>query len=238
MHGTQLADRIAERGRHRISSPRARWVLAVVLAACVLALVLVVRPLVGGVSATQNPPAAAGGSGPPVAAPSSSVALQAPVPVSTAPAAPGLPVQVSVPSLGITSSLQALGMLPDHSLAPPSAYARAGWYADGVRPGAVGPAVIAGHVDSYAGPAVFFRLKEIALGAGIEVRDSFGTVRHFTVTSIQRYPKSAFPTSAVYGPTPLPVLRLITCTGDFDASKRSYVDNLVVSASLDAPRAG
>ena len=31
---------------------------------------------------------------------------------------------------------------------------------------------------------------------------------------------------------PVPVLRLITCTGAFDATHHSYVDNLVVSAHL------
>ncbi|MGI8667343.1 MAG: class F sortase [Jatrophihabitans sp.] len=134
--------------------------------------------------------------------------------------------------------MESLGLLPDHTLHPPTLYQRAGWYAGGVRPGAVGPAIIAGHVDSYQGPAIFFRLRDIKLGADVAVRDSLGVVRHFTVTDIQRYPKSAFPTEVVYGPTPLPVLRLITCTGDFDASKRSYVDNLVVSARLNAPRAG
>jgi hypothetical protein len=36
----------------------------------------------------------------------------------------------------------------------------------------------------------------------------------------------------VYGPTALPELRLITCTGDFDRSAHSYLDNLVVTAHL------
>jgi hypothetical protein len=36
----------------------------------------------------------------------------------------------------------------------------------------------------------------------------------------------------VYGPTPLPVLRLITCIGAFDAANHNYLDNLVVTAHL------
>lgn len=151
---------------------------------------------------------------------------------------PGVPVFVSVRRLGISSSLQQLGLAPDGSLEPPSQFGRAGWYAKGSRPGEVGPAVIVGHVDSASGPAVFYRLDMVVPGNDVEVRDNTGAVRHFTVTEIRRYPKSSFPTAAVYGPTALPVLRLVTCTGAFDAGKRSYVDNLVVSAVLDLPQAG
>ena len=42
----------------------------------------------------------------------------------------------------------------------------------------------------------------------------------------------AFPTEAVFGPSPEPLLRLITCGGTFDRSRRSYRDNVVVTARL------
>jgi hypothetical protein len=49
-----------------------------------------------------------------------------------------------------------------------------------------------------------------------------------------RYAKAAFPTAAVFGPAPYAALRLITCDGDFDRSRGSYRDNLVVTARLVA----
>jgi hypothetical protein len=49
---------------------------------------------------------------------------------------------------------------------------------------------------------------------------------------VQTYPKSAFPAEAVYGPTPAPVLRLITCGGRFDYVHRTYLSNVVVYAEL------
>jgi len=52
----------------------------------------------------------------------------------------------------------------------------------------------------------------------------------FTVTAIGRYPKNAFPTATVYGPTPDAALRLITCGGQFDRAHSSYLDNTVVYA--------
>lgn len=145
-------------------------------------------------------------------------------------AAAAAPVHLQVPSIGVDSDLEPLGLLPDKTLKSPSLFERAGWYAGGVRPGDPGPAVIAGHVDSVSGPAVFFRLRTIAVGASVAVRQSNGATVYFVVDSVREYPKNRFPTEAVYGPTPLPELRLITCTGDFDYAARSYLDNLVASA--------
>ena len=135
-----------------------------------------------------------------------------------------------IPSIGVDSGLQRLGLGPGGVLQPPSRWQVAGWYADGVRPGDTGPAVIAGHVDSVSGPAVFYRLRDLRPGAAVLVTRSDGSSVRFTVAATARYPKSRFPTDAVYGPSPVPTLRLVTCIGDFDVSRRSYVDNLVVTA--------
>ncbi|MEP6852360.1 MAG: sortase [bacterium] len=163
--------------------------------------------------------------------------LQVPVPPSASPARPADPVSVAVRRVGISSRLERLGLLPDGTLKSPTEFPVAGWYARGVVPGAVGPAVIAGHVDSVEGPAVFYRLRDVRLGDDVSVTDASGGTRQFKVTSIAHYAKTKFPTDLVYGPTALPVLRLVTCTGDFDFVHRSYLDNLVVSATLVAPRA-
>jgi sortase (surface protein transpeptidase) len=128
--------------------------------------------------------------------------------------------------------LQRLHRATDGVLQTPSHWQVAGWYADGVRPGDVGPAVIAGHIDSVSGPAVFYRLRELTRGDAVVVTRADGSHVRFVVASSQHYPKSRFPTEAVYGPTAVPVLRLVTCTGAFDAVARSYVDNLVVTAYL------
>lgn len=142
------------------------------------------------------------------------------------------PVRLIVPSIGVDSSVEPVGLLPDGTLQSPSAWGVAGWYAGGPRPGDPGPAVIEGHVDSVNGPAVFYRLADLRSGAAATIRTNNRRTLHFVVDAVRRYPKTKFPTAAVYGPTPLPELRLITCTGDFDWSAHSYLDNLVVSAHL------
>jgi sortase (surface protein transpeptidase) len=142
------------------------------------------------------------------------------------------PVRVRVPAIGVDSELLRLGTDPAGALVAPDDYDLAGWFAAGAVPGDVGPAVVAGHVDSVDGPAVFARLDELAPGDEVLVDREDGTTAVFTVTGLGRYPKSDFPTEAVYGPTPRAELRLVTCGGEFDRSARSYLDNVVVTAVL------
>jgi hypothetical protein len=165
------------------------------------------------------------------AAPAPSADLAgAPNPFRTVPSdLRGPPTRLRVKAIGVDTSLETLKLGTDGELQPPKTNERAGWYADGTAPGDVGPAVLAGHVDSKRGPAVFYRLREITAGDRIEVTRGDRTVT-FTVTSTAWYPKRAFPTEEVYGPTPDRQLRLITCGGVYDRSLRSYQDNLVVYA--------
>lgn len=141
-------------------------------------------------------------------------------------------MRVDVPSLGITSSLVSLGLNPDGTLQVPERFEQAGWFTGAPTPGAPGPAIIAGHVDSKSGPAVFYRLREMRPGQEIRIQNADRRVLRFVVTGIQQFAKDKFPTDAIYGTATEPLLRLITCGGSFDSSRRSYTDNLVVSARL------
>jgi hypothetical protein len=153
-----------------------------------------------------------------------------PNPFGTPPPAPaGVPTRLKLKAIGVDTALETLQLNKNGALEPPKDFAKAGWYAAGTAPGDLGPAVIAGHVDNRQGPAVFYRLRELEAGDKIEVVRGGKTVR-FTVTSTAWYPKKAFPTADVYGPTPDSQLRLITCGGVFDHRLRSYKDNLVVYA--------
>jgi sortase (surface protein transpeptidase) len=143
------------------------------------------------------------------------------------------PVEVDIPAIGVMSSLEDLHLLTDGTIAAPVDYGRAGWFADGVLPGATGPAIIAGHVDSNKrGPEVFYRLHELRADDSIVVKRSDGTEVTFRVTNVEQYPKDDFPVALVYGPTPGPALRLVTCGGQFDRNAGHYRSNTVVFAVL------
>ncbi|MFE9297782.1 class F sortase [Streptomyces niveus] len=146
---------------------------------------------------------------------------------------PVTPVEVSIPSIGVTSALMELGLNPDGTVEvpPPEKGMTAGWYTGGATPGEAGAAVIIGHNDTRFGKAVFHDLKKITKGADITVGDSRGKSARFTVTDTESVGKDSFPTDKVYGPTADRALRLITCDGDFDAEGHP-VNNLIVYATL------
>jgi Sortase domain len=173
--------------------------------------------------------------GRPTAIPAPAGRTAAPVPANTsaqaaARRAVARPVALVIPAIGLHTRLIRLGVTRTGGLQVPSTTKVAGWYAGGPRPGAIGPAVIAGHIDSYRGPGVFFRLRQLRLRDRIYVRRSDGPLAVFKVTSVRTYPKDHFPTASVYGPVPGAQLRLITCGGRFDPSLRSYLSNVVVYA--------
>ena len=141
-------------------------------------------------------------------------------------------MRLQIPAIAVSTPLVRLGRLPDGSIEVPEDWDTAGWYNRGPRPGQPGPAVILGHVDSTAGPAAFYRLQALRPRDIVRVGLADGRTLVFRVQRLERYPKNEFPTEAVYFPTLDRELRLITCGGDFDYAKRSYVDNIVVYATL------
>ena len=149
-------------------------------------------------------------------------------PTATRPVA--LPVELTVPAIGVRTRLIRLGLTPAGTLQVPASFSVAGWYDRSPRPGATGPAIIAGHIDSVTGPAVFYRLSSLRPGDRAYVRRADGTLAVFRVTAVRLYPKDRFPTGTVYGSAPGPELRLITCGGTFDPAIHSYLSNTVVYA--------
>jgi hypothetical protein len=148
---------------------------------------------------------------------------------------PSPPARLEIPRIGVRTDVITLGLAADGTMEVPDGgdYDRAGWYTEGPQPGQLGPAVIAGHVDSRTGPSVFYRLRELRAGDLVTVRRADDRVLRFRVEGIRQYAKSALPTDDVFGPVPWPALRLITCAGTFDREAGSYRDNLVVSTRLE-----
>ncbi len=143
-----------------------------------------------------------------------------------------LPVRLDIPAIGVRTQLIRLGITKAGTLQVPSSTAVAGWYTGSARPGAIGAAIIAGHIDSYLGPGVFYRLNLLKPGELVYVRRANHSLAVFRVTSVHSYLKTKFPTEAVYGPVPDAQLRLITCGGTFDEATGHYLSNVVVFAIL------
>ena len=142
------------------------------------------------------------------------------------------PVRLRIPALHVDGPLQRLGIEADGTVAVPDRPDIAGWYEPGPRPGQPGPAVILGHVDSRTGPGIFVDLTRMRRGAVVHVDRADGSTVTFRVTEVSRVLKARFPTDLVYAPTLQPTLRLVTCGGSFDKTRRSYRDNVIAFAAL------
>lgn len=142
------------------------------------------------------------------------------------------PVRIRIPAIGVAADMIPLGTDDAGELEVPADPAETGWWRGGPEPGEPGAAVVVGHVDSWRGPAVFFDLADLRRGDRIQVDLADGTQAEFRVRSSMAVDKDRFPTEAVYGATPDPQLRLVTCHGDLVGG--SYEGNLVILADLVA----
>jgi len=150
-----------------------------------------------------------------------------------------VPVSVDIPAIGVTSKLLDLGLNADGTVQVPSlvtSASEAAWYKYSATPGQIGASVIEGHVDSYHGAAVFYRLGALRPGDTINVTLADGITAIFRVTGVRQYAKSNFPAKVIYGATNYAALRLITCGGVFDYATGHYLSSTVVFASLTSSR--
>jgi len=142
-------------------------------------------------------------------------------------------VRVDIPAVGAVAPVDPLGLNRDGTLEVTDNFARAGWYTGRPTPGEAGPAIIVAHRSSRRGPGAFWRLPEVLPGQQVVVTRADGRRVLFVVDRLEQHRKAAFPTGAVYGPTPEAALRLITCGGPFEpALEDHYRDNVVVFARM------
>ncbi|AWN25266.1 class F sortase [Streptomyces libani] len=144
------------------------------------------------------------------------------------------PKRVSIPAIAVDAPFTPLTIGPTGALnAPPAGDKNlVGWYKDGAAPGERGSAIIAGHVDTKTGPAVFLQLESLKTGATINITREDGIIATFKVDSVETFNKARFPNDRVYADAPTAQLRVITCGGAYDRKVKDYVDNVVVFAHL------
>lgn len=141
------------------------------------------------------------------------------------------PRTLTIPSIGVTTSVGQLGLLPNGQVMVPATTKTVGWFRYGPTPGQPGSSVILGHVDSYQGPGVFFNIRSLLPGATVTVGLTDGVKINFVVTGVVQYSKTGFPDKLVYGARDQPgvrALNLVTCGGTFDHTTGSYEANIVV----------
>ncbi|WP_144701839.1 class F sortase [Fictibacillus phosphorivorans] len=141
-----------------------------------------------------------------------------------------LPTKIEIPALKVSASVNGQGLNKDGQMEVPNNGEDVGWYELGTKPGANGNAVIAGHVDDYKGPAVFFYLKNLKAGDLIHVYGKGNEKVSFQVEKVVAYKKDEAPLRVIFGPGQQPRLNLITCTGVYNRKNNEHEKRLVVYA--------
>ncbi|MDO8601801.1 MAG: class F sortase [bacterium] len=149
---------------------------------------------------------------------------------------PSAPVRLRIPAINVDANIQSLGKNAKGEMDTPhgeNRYQEAGWFNLGPKPGEIGSAVMAGHVDTYSllTPGIFHDIDKLIPGDIVEVIDSNGTLFRFKVTGSAEFSAGA-DASSVFGSTGKARLNLITCAGDWQQDQRQFNKRLVVFTEL------
>ena len=140
-----------------------------------------------------------------------------------------------IPSVGIRAVVETKGLDANMVMKNPEDPFQVAWYDFTARPGTPGNTVFAGHVDHIrVGRAVFWNLRNVQIGDVMEYHSIDGQLYRYRVTRITTQPASA-PANDFVAPTEVETMTVITCTGSFDRSSRSYNKRLIVQATRETP---
>jgi len=147
------------------------------------------------------------------------------------------PESISIERIGVNAEIASIGITPEGQMEDPDSYDTVGWYRFGPAPGEAGRAILVGHLDSKTGPAVFYRLGELAAGDEVIIRSGgSATDLVYVVRESVSYPEAEVPADLIFGPTDQPELVLITCAGVFDRGVGAYDERRIVVADLRTPQ--
>ena len=143
------------------------------------------------------------------------------------------PATIEIPAINVETEIESVGVLDNGQMDVPSEEDGVAWFEPGTKPGAAGNSVMAGHVDSYTGPAIFFDLEDLEPGDEIVIRDEGEEELIFTVQQQESYPLGEAPMDDIFGSSDNRNLNLITCAGTFNEDQGTHDERLVVYTELD-----
>ena len=112
---------------------------------------------------------------------------------------PSLPVKIIIPSININTDIESVGMDKTGAMDEPKNTANVAWYNLGPRPGEIGSAVMAGHLDTKTGaPAVFWNISKLKIGDNITVVGKNGERIKYYVSDVKIYDLNTFPLEYVF----------------------------------------
>jgi sortase (surface protein transpeptidase) len=147
--------------------------------------------------------------------------------------AAGGPVHIFIPSIGVDADIEHVGRTSKNDIGIPKDFDNTAWFTESALPGATGSAVIDGHVnDRLSLPAVFANLDKLVVGDKVIVKYESGLMVEFAVKENASYDLNSAPIARILGPSEIPQLNLITCTGTWVQSAKMYDKRRVVYTQL------
>ena len=143
------------------------------------------------------------------------------------------PKTVSIPKIGLTANIVAVGLTTQDAMDVPNNFVDVGWYDLGYKPGQQGSVVLDGHYDNFHGqPAVFYYLDTLSKGDQIIVTDQNGKQFTYVVTDNEVYPVDGLPNQQIFASTDAARLNIITCHGQYENSIQTYNQRTVIYSVL------
>ncbi len=143
----------------------------------------------------------------------------------------GVPMSIMIPRLALSALIEKVALAKDGAMSAPKDALRAGWFALGARPGEVGSAAIAGHLNSEKGTrGAFSNLHKAKKGDKISIKDDKGVTTSFVVSGSKQYAAAADATDVFSSTDGKAHLNLITCDGAWNEKANQYSKRLVVFA--------
>lgn len=140
------------------------------------------------------------------------------------------PTELIIPSIELNAKIVPVGITARGNMATPNNFADVGWYEFGPVPGALGSAVLAGHVNDRLNlPAVFGNLEDLKEGDDIYITTALGERLHFVVDRSAVYDFNAR-ADDVFNESGDELLKLITCYGEWLPTAKTHDKRLVVTA--------
>lgn len=147
---------------------------------------------------------------------------------------PGKPMRFQIDRIDVDADVEHVAQDDQGRMDVPSEWEDTAWYELGPVPGEQGNAVIAGHYDSFEGPAVFFELRELEEGDILRVITEDDEELEFEIYEIESVHIDDADSRKIFGETEEFNLNLVTCEGIWDAETDMYDRRLIVYSRLVA----
>ncbi|CEA08374.1 Sortase family protein [Arthrobacter saudimassiliensis] len=152
----------------------------------------------------------------------------APTPEITRPA----PVRVQIEEIGLDLEVVPTGVRDDGEMVLPDNHRQAGWYRYGPPPGSpAGSAVLAAHLDTGTEALPIARLDEVRPGTVVTVTRSDGSTVRYAAGSVEQIAKRDLNGGELFDRSGEPLLKLVTCGGEYVEADDDYADNIVLTAA-------